>query len=154
MTFGKRLTAKSSRYNTARSYYAPMYRSYRNVIPKKEPPRKTERIKPLTPEAGKAWDARKFEQGQRIILAEIFEGLDVSMVQTKHTFTIAVSRDADDGRFWSDELVIGDPAKTIIRDDRLYDLRAVDLSDDEIRAAFAEWRAGRRLPPAPSRLVE
>lgn len=127
------------------------------MIPNAKP--QVKRIEPMTPEQAAEWEKRKSEQWARVIEAEqpIFSeamaargrSYALSMVQTKQTFAVHFS--TEDG--FKDELVYGDPAKSVPKDDKLFLLRAIDLTDEEIKAAFAEWRLGRKLPPPPSRVM-
>ena len=121
------------------------------MIPNAKP--QVKRPEPMTPEQAAEWDKRKLDQYERIIAAEAeamaAAGVTLAMVQTKHTFAIK----ANNAGGLLDELVYGDPAKTVPRDDRLFVLKAIDLTDDQIKAAFREWRFGRVLPPPPSRVA-
>jgi hypothetical protein len=126
------------------------------MIPNAKP--QVKRPEPMTPEQAAEWDKRKLEQYDRIVAGEAEamtrSNISLSMVQTKHTFSInAAWQDFATSEEFRDELVFGDPAKAVPRDDKVFVLKAVDLTDDQIKAAFREWRLRRKLPPPPSRVV-
>lgn len=106
------------------------------------------RIQPMTPEEAAAWEARKFAQWEAIEAALKDSSLTLALIQTQHTFVVRV---LGPGGF-EDEMCIGDPAKSVTKDDRTFNLSAVDMTGPQISAALQEWKLLRKLPPPPDRL--
>ena len=112
------------------------------------------RIEPLTTEQSAEWQKRKVDQWGRLsadekLASKLAEaGITLSMVQTKNTFVVHCNKDGEP----FDELLIGDPGKTVPRDDRLFNLRKVDLDDVQIATALIVWSKGQKLPPPQSRI--
>jgi len=104
-------------------------------------------IPPLTPEERAAWMAKKTAQWLRVEKALTDTGLNLGMVQTANTFWLKVS--SFEGPEFNDEVCFGDPAKSVTRDDRLFNLRSVDFTDEQIDAVIAQWRILQKVPVVP-----